>query len=354
LLKKWRLAGIAALMAVSAVLAACSAKKSPEELLRRAAEKSRDIQSYTFAGLLQMEGMTPLLGGGNAGFAAPPNQPFQLEISWNGVYRTDPMLAEADLDIRFTGGSEIAVSLPVVMNRDKIWIRVPDVPLLPVPREAVGQFLEIDQRLLAEEQDAPLSPRDLGALKRLYPDLVGVLFKHLDEKTYFTVLSKKEAVLPDQADVRDVVRMRVDKEHLRPLVETLVRQIAPEAIDLLGREEYRELHGIDPSVLEKMKRELAEYAETELQQDLQRIERLPDPFIVTADVGMNREGYVTWLDITVDAGFRDAQDQPGRYRLRAKSEFADINAEPKFRYGEPRDALTVEELMRLFAGRQTT
>ena len=353
MLKRWGLAGMAVLMAVSATLAACNAKKSPEELLRRAAEKFRDIQSYTFAGSLQMEGMTPLPGGGDAGFTAPPNQPFQMEISWNGVYRADPMLAEADVNIRFTSGMEIAVSLPVVVNRDKIWIRVPDVPFLPFPREAVGQFIEIDQRMLAEEQDAPLEPQDLGALKPLYPDLVGVIFKHLDGNAYFTVLSKKEAVLPGEADVRDVVRMRVGKEQLRPIVETLVRQIAPEAVDLMGREEYRRLHGIDPSVLAEMKRELEEYAETELQQDLQRIERLPDPFTVIADVGMNREGYVTWLDITVDAGFQDARDRPGRFRLRAKSELAGINAEPQFRYGEPRDALTVEELMQLFAGRQT-
>ncbi|OUM99320.1 MAG: hypothetical protein BAA02_10965 [Paenibacillaceae bacterium ZCTH02-B3] len=353
MLRKWGLAGIAALMAAAAVLAACSAKKSPEELLRRAAEKARDIRSYTFAGSLQMEGMTPLLGGDAGGFTVPANQPFQLEIAWNGAHRADPMLTEADLDIRITGGMEIAFSLPVVMNRDKIWIQVPDVPFLPFPREAVGRFLEIDQRRLAEEQDAPLAPQDLGALKQLRPELVGVFFNHLDEKTYFSVLSKKEAVLPAQADVRDVVRMRIDKEQLRPLMETLVRQIAPEAIDLLAREEYRGMHGLDASVLEEMKRDLEEYAETELEQDLGRIERLPDPFTIIADVGMNREGHVTWLDITVDAGFLDATDRPGRFRLRAKNEFAGINAEPQFRYGEPGDALTVEELMELFAGRGT-
>jgi hypothetical protein len=341
------------LIATASLLAACNAKKSPEELLLRAASKARDIRSYTFAGSLQMEGITPHIDGGAAGESdLPANQPFQVHISWNGVYRADPMLTETDLDIRFTSGMEIAFSLPVVMNRDKIWIRVPDVPFLPLPQEAVGQFIEIDQRLLAEEQDAPLAPQDLGALRQLYPELLGVFFKHLDENTYFTVLSKKEAALPDGTDVKDVVRMKIDKERLRPFMDTLVRQIAPEAIDLLSREEYRDLHGIDPATLEKMKQRLAEYGETELDQHLQRIERLPDPFNIAADIGMNGEGYATWLDVTVDAGFLNAQDRPGRFRLRAKNELTGINGEVSFRYGEPQDALTVEELMRLFTSRQ--
>lgn len=353
MLRKWGLAAAAALIAAAAVLAACSAKKSPEELLRRAAEKARDIRSYTFAGSLQVEGLLPLFGGADAGFTAPPNQPFQLEITWSGVHRADPKLAEADLDIRFTSEMEIAFSLLVVMNQDKIWIRVPDVPFPRFPPEAAGRFIEIDQRSLAEEEGAPLSPQDLGALKPLYPELVGVIFKHLDENAYFTALSKKEAALPDGADVKDVVRMKIDKEHLRPFLETLVRQIAPEALDLLAREEYRQLHGIDPAELEKMKRELAEYAETELEQDLQRIEEMPDPFTITADIGVNREGYVTWLDLTVDAGIQDARERPGRFRLRAKSELTGINAEPQFRYGEPQDVLTLEELMNLFVRRRT-
>jgi len=354
LLRKWGLAGVAALIAAASLLASCSAKKSPEELLQRAAEKAREIRSYTYTGSLQMEGSTSLIDGGAAGESAlPENKPFQLHITWNGVYRADPMLAETELDIRFVSGMEIAFSLPVVMNRDKIWIRVPDVPFLPLPPEAVGQFIEINQRLLAEEQDAPLAPQDVGALQQLYPELLGIFFKHLEENTYFTALSRKEAALPEGTGVKDVVRMRIDKEHLRPFLETLVRQIAPEAVDLLAREEYRELHGIDPETLEEMKRELAEYGETELDQDLQEIERLPDPFPITADIGVNGEGYAAWLDVNVDAGFLDALDRPGRFRLRAKSELADINGEVSFRYGEPQDALTVEELMQLFTSRQT-
>lgn len=338
---------LAALLAVMMVLAGCSAKPSAKELLQRAAEKSAQIESFAFSGSLKLDELDVPMED------IPAEQAQQIanlmksaELSWKGAYRADPMLAEITLNIAIKGDMEINFSLPIVINAEKIWIKVPNIPMLPLPPDLVDKFVEIDLRQLAEEQGTTIP--DFAVLMKLTQELNNLVFKHLDEETFLSTPKKSEADLPENADVKDVVKLTITKEQVKPLIETFVKKIGPEAIELLSKDEYREPLGLEQSELEAVKEQLASYSESELAKELESFESEVDTFDVTALLGINRNGFISYADFGLRVTGRDQNGNAGKIGLKLVMEQTNINGDVTFEYGEPNDVLTLEDLTEMF------
>lgn len=349
--KFWK-GGLAAFFAFVFVLTGCSGSKSPKEILQDALTKSAQIQSYAFSGSLKLEELDI-----PAGDAAEEEAQIGLEllknaeISWNGAYRADPMLTEINLNVSVKGDLEMSFTLPIVMNQEKMWIKVPDIPMFPLPPDIVGKFVELDLKELAEEQDASLAPlpqTNVAVLQKLGNELMDIVFRHVDEKTYLSTVTKKEAGLPDSADAKNVVRFRVTKEQIKPFLQTFIENIAPEAIELLSKEEYRNALQLTQEELDEAKKQLESFNKDEFEKGMAAFDQNVEAFDVTANLGVNGDGYVSYTDIRVRIAGRDGTGQTGKIGLKLVTEQTDINKDVAFEHGVPEEVLTVEELMELF------
>lgn len=341
------LAAVAALL-VLILLAGCTGSKSTEETLQDALKKSSQINSYSMKGSLQISdlklpetaddgGYTSMVGGilSNA------------ELSWTGGYRKDPMLAEINLQVAIKGDLAMTVTVPILMNKEKMWVKVPNIPMLGLPAEIVGKYIEVDLKKLAEQQGQEIQSLDIGTTQKLVNDVSAIVFKHIDEETYLKDVSAKDAgITADGVD--KVVQTHVTKDQVEPLIQTVVNEIAPEVIDLLSKnEEYRKMLKIEQSDLDEAKKSLAEAKDNDISKDLEEFKKSVQTLDILSNIGINGKGYVSYSDAKIAfAGSEDGQSASGTVKI--VQELTDINGDVKLS-GEPKaeDVLTEDQLSQL-------
>ncbi|THF77149.1 hypothetical protein [Cohnella fermenti] len=342
------------LVSIALVLSACSSdSKSSSEKLLSSFEKSADIKSYNLNGSLSIKDLKlsdALLQEEEAASALAMLQ--NAELSWTGAYRADPMMMELTLKISISGDLAISFQVPFIITQEKMWIKVPNIPMLSLPADIVGKYIEFDLKELAEQQGAELpAALDVGKAMELAKELFGIVLKHVDEKTYLSSPSAKDAGIPDSANVKDVVQLHIEKDQVEPFVQTLIEKIAPEMLDLLAsNEEYRSLTQLTPEQIDEAKKQLSELDETELKDGLAEFDKSVKTFDVVSNIGIDKDGYASYSSSTIKFEAADG-DQSGSGTLSLVSEQTDINGEPKFEIGgEPKaeEVIPLEELISLF------
>ncbi len=343
-----RLLAVVAALLVLILVAGCTGSKSTEETLQDALKKSSQINSYSMKGSLQISdlklpetaddgGYTSMVGG----FLS------NAELSWTGGYRKDPMLAEINLQVAIKGDLAMTVTVPILMNKEKMWVKVPNIPMLGLPAEIVGKYIEVDLKKLAEQQGQEIQSLDIGTTQKLVNDVSAIVFKHIDEETYLKDVSAKDAgITADGVD--KVVQTHVTKDQVEPLIQTVVNEIAPEVIDLLSKnEEYRKMLKIEQSDLDEAKKSLAESKDNDISKDLEEFKKSVQTLDILSNIGINGKGYVSYSDAKIAfAGSEDGQSASGTVKI--VQELTDINGDVKLS-GEPKaeDVLTEDQLSQL-------
>ncbi|MBB6670189.1 hypothetical protein [Cohnella nanjingensis] len=336
--KNW-LVALTALMMLVLVLSGCSGSKSPQDTLQGAIKKSSDIKSYSMKGSLKVADLKL-----PEAVTADPDSSMALgilqnaELSWTGAYRKDPMLMEINLQIAIKGDLAMTFSLPIIMNEQKMWIKVPNIPIfgqMGLPEDIVGKFIEIDMKKLAEQQGTEMPAMDIGQSQKLVNDLSAIVFKHIDEKTYLSKVSAKDAGIPDESKIKDVIQLHVTKDQVEPFIQTVVTKIAPEVIDLLSKnEEYRKMLQLKQEDLDKAKQELDKTKDEDLAKSMEDFKKDVKSLDIVVNTGVNGDGYASYSDATIKAEIDD-NGQTGSGTLKVVSEMTDINGDVKL-MGEPK------------------
>lgn len=337
-----RLAAALAAVLILILLAGCSSTKSPEETLQDALKKSSQMTSYSMKGSLQLSDLKLPESADDDGYTGMVSSMLSTaEISWTGGYRKDPMLAEINLQVAIKGDLAMTITVPIIMSEEKIWIKVPNIPMLGLPEDIVGKYIELDPKKLAEQQGEEMPKLDVGTTQKLMNDVSSILFKHIDEKTYLKDVAVKDAGISSE-DVKKVVQMHVTKDQVEPLIQTIVNDIAPEVIDLISKnEEYRKLLKLEQSDLDEAKKSLAETKDSELSKDLEEFKKDVQTLDMTANIGIDGKGYASYTDAKVTfAGAEDGQAASGS--IKVVQELTDINGDVKLS-GKPKDEEIVTE-----------
>lgn len=345
MVKKRILAACALLLATVLALTGCSGDKAPKDELQAAVDKTADIRTYRMEGSLSMQDAKLPAGGAALGLMN------NATITWTGAYRADPMLAELTLSIPLGQNVPGSLQIPLLMNDKKLWIQVPSFALLGIPQDIAGKYLEVDLQELAKKE-AKQWPGSTGDAAHLARDVYGIVAKHVDEKAYLSVKTPKEAGLEDK-DLKSVVQLQVTNDQSAAFLQTLVRDIAPEVVDLLaGNEQYRQLLGLTPEELEKAKKRLAEAKTPEAGQSVD----------VLLNEGIDDKGYASYTGLTLK-GSGEGSAFSGT--IKGELRLSDINGDVKFQQSEPKsDQILTEEqagrlgdliggLLRVFANGQT-
>jgi hypothetical protein len=341
------------LLTVSIVLSGCTKEKSPKEALQSSMSKSSEMKSYNFKGSLKFEDINFPQEGVDANQAAAViNTLKSAELSWTGAYTVDPMLMEINLQLALKGDLAITFNVPIVMTSDKVWVKIPNIPMLPIPENVVGKFVELDLKKLAEQSGQTLPTMDVAKSQKFFNDILEIVFKHVEEKDYMTAVKVKDAGLPEGVDVNQVVQFHMDQTQIEPFVNTIIDKIAPEVLDLLSKnEEYRNLLQLKQEDLDAAKKALGEVKAGEVSKGLADMKKELKSFDIKANIGFDKKEFPVYTDATIKAAIESAT-MTGSIGLKVVSQTTGINSDVKFEIGIPKgdDVITLEKLQEQLGG----
>lgn len=351
---KFSFAILTLLLTVAVVLSGCTSKdQSPKEALQASMSKSSDIKSYNFKGSMKFEEFNfPQEDMSADEAAAIINMLKSAELSWTGAYKADPMMMEMNLKLDLKGDLAISFTIPIIMTTEKVWVKIPNIPMLPIPESIQNKFVELDLKELAEQSGQPIPSMDVGKSQKMVNDMMEIIFKHIEEDTYLTSIDKKEAGLPEDITVDQVVQFHMDKAQIEPFVNTVIDKIAPEIIELLAtNEEYRNMLQLKPEDLEEAKKGLAEVKEGEISDGLAEMNKELKSLNVKANIGIDKNEYPVYTDIKIDAAI-ESEEATGSFAIKIVSQNTNINGDVKFEVGQPKgeDVVTLEELQEQMGG----
>jgi len=326
---------VALMMAAVLVISGCSKDQSPKETIQASMSKSSDTKSFNFNGSLKLDQLE--LSGSEAGEAAMVSELLKnAEISWTGAYRADPMLMEMNLSLVMKGDMAVTFNVPMIMTEKKVWIKIPNIPMFPLPETLVNKFVELDLEELAKESGQTMPKVNAADSQKFVNEVTNIVFKHVDEKTYLSEIKVADAGVPSDLGVDKVVQFHMDQAQLESFIGTVVEKIAPEVIDLLSNnEKYRELLQVKPEDLEDAKKELADAKSGDLAKSLEDMKKELKSFDLKVNYGIDKKDYPVYTDASVKASI-ESEELTGTLGFKFVMSTTNINGEPKFEIGEPK------------------
>lgn len=340
---------VAIMLALSVVLGACGKKeseKSAKESLQEAFSQTTSLKSYNFSGSMKFEDFQMTVSEDQASVDMVANLLKNAEISWTGGYRLDPMMMEVNLKVDLKGDMAISFTLPVIMTETKTWIKVPNIPMLPLPQELVGKYLELDMNQLAEMAGEEMPQADVALMQKFGNDVMGIIFKHVDESQYLTDVKVKDSGLPSDLDLKKVIKLSIDQPKLEPFLKSVIEKIAPEILDLIASNaEYMKTMQLTNEDIDEAKAELAN-AQGELSTAMEEMKSVVKTLDIVSNIGLDKDNYPVYTDMSMKlAG--DMDGEKVSYAAKVVSQLSNVNKDVKFDVGEPKaeDIIPFEKLM---------
>lgn len=338
------------LLSVTVVLAGCAQKDNPKAAMTNAMKSAAEMTSYEMSSKFLIEDLEMNI----AEFANDPDVALgasilkNAEITLDGVYQADPMQAEFKMGINLKGDMAMSFNLDMVMNQEKIYVKVPNIPMIPFPEEVVGKYLVLDLKELAEESGETFNPASLDAKKSqaFSNEVFEALMSEFDESKYFKEINASDISLPEGFDAKQVVQFSVNNDNVNEAVEIIVNKVAPKLLDIIAKEEYRELVGLTQAEIDEAKEAINSVDQEQLKSALEEMKKVLviNSFKVTTAI--DKKDFPAYQDVTADLSFNDPDSNDNmKVALKGSSHYTKINEKPEFKVGIPQDAdvMTMDE-----------
>lgn len=356
MIKKWGLSAAALLLTAAVILPACSSKQEPKEALKAAATKATTMTSYEMKSKFVINNLT--IDEGSAESEAMTTQVLSMlknaEIMVDGVYQADPMQTEATMVLNLKGDMAMSFTVPMVVTPEKVFIKIPSIPFFPLPETLVGKFLELDMKELAEQGGTEFTPATIDTQKaqKLSNEVVDTLMAEYDETKYFKNIDPKDAKLPEGVDAKQVVQFQVTNDNIKEAITILVNDALPKIIDIVGKEEYKDMLQIDAADLAKAKEELQSgEARTELDKGLADLGKYLTINQFQFNTAINKDDFPVYQDLVMDIKVTDPDNGSNvGLSMTGSNQYSKINEKPAFKIGIPQgdDVVSMEELQEQF------
>lgn len=356
--KKWGLSAAALLLTGALILPGCAKKEDPKEALSSAANKAIAMTSYEMKSKLTVNDLTIDTGTNEAD--ATTGQILSMlknaDLTIDGVYQSEPMQTELTTVLNLKGDMAMSFTIPMVMTAEKLYVKVPSIPFLPLPETIVGKFVEVDLKALAEQEGAEFNPSamDTQKVQKLSNEVLSTLLAEYDEEKYFNEIKPKEAGLPEGVEAKQVVQFQVTNDNVKEALTILVNNALPKIIDILGKEEYKDLLQIDAADLAKAKEELqSSEARAEFDKDLADLNNYLTINQFHLNTAINKDDFPVYQDMLMDIKVNNPeQGETVAMSITASNQYSKINEGQTFQYGIPQgeEVITLEELQQQFGG----
>ncbi|KGE19903.1 hypothetical protein [Paenibacillus wynnii] len=354
--KKWGISAAALLLTAAVILPACSSKQEPKEALKAAATKATTMTSYEMKSKFVMNNLTIDEGASEADGMTTQilSMMKNAEITVDGVYQAKPMQTEATMVLNLKGDMAMSFTVPMVITPEKVFIKIPSIPLVPLPETLVGKFLELDLKALAEQEGTEFNPATLDTQKaqKLSNEVLDTLMAEYDEAKYFKNIDVKDAKLPEGVDAKQVIQFQVTNDNIKEAITILINNALPKIIDIVGKEEYKEMLQIDAADLAEAKTELQSGdTRAELDKGLADLGKYLTINQFHFNTAINKDDFPVYQDIVMDIKVSDPEQGTNvGISMTGSNQYSKINEKPVFKIGIPKgdDVVSMEELQEQF------
>lgn len=332
-------------------IAGCSSSTPPKEALLKALGNNAAADSFTIHMGVDIEDLewTPsastqpntLIAAALVGMLK------DAKITVDGVYRRDPMQMDMDMEIVFPGDMEMKLTVPMIMTKEALYVKLPQIPMLQLPEGITGKFIKLDltKSDTTEQDKQNVTEMDIEAQRKLSREAVNVLLESFDEKTYFSEPKAADAGLPKDMKADQIIQFEMNESNYEQTVETLVNQTLPKLIDiLLANEAALPALKLEKADVEKMKSEM-DASKAQALDALKNDVNL-DLFKVT---GAIKDDYLTYTAMDVAVKVSDKEEgKKLNLGLHMNTSYTDMNKSPELKYEIPTETITLEQLVQLF------
>ncbi|RTQ96280.1 S-layer homology domain-containing protein [Lysinibacillus telephonicus] len=320
--------------------------ESVTELLKEVYANEANLNTYDFEGsmnlgllLPEVEDMTPEV---QAIFEVLKD--VQIDIS--GAYQKDPMQFEANIDLTLKGDVQATFSIPMVMTEEKMWIKLPDSPLLPLPEEVKGKFIEYDLAEMAEISGQPLESLDMEVQTKLGIDIIN-LFVDLLGKDFYKEIDLSTVTIPEGVDANKVIKFELTNESLKPFIEIVFNDMLPQLLELVDNPEYAKALGLTAEDIALAKESLAS-GEINIDEVVSEINKFLKINQLDELIVISQDNYISYDAGTVDITVTVEEEAFG-FKLTYDQSKTNVNGNIKFTIGIPKgdNVIPFEQLLEL-------
>lgn len=355
--KKWSLSAASMLLAVAVILPGCGSKQEPKEALQGAATKVAEMTSYEMQSKLVVNNLTIDESGSESD--AMTTQILSMlknaELTVNGVYQADPMQTEMTMVLNLKGDMSMSFTVPMVMTKEKLYVKIPSIPLLPIPENVVGKFVVFDLKELAEQEGAEFNADmlDTQKLQKLSNEVMGAVLGEYDEAKYFKNIEPKDAGLPEGVDAKQVVQFQVTNDNVKEAVTIFANNVLPKLLDIVSKEEYRSMLQIEQSQLDEAKKSLLDSeTKAEFEKDLANLDQYLTVNQFVLKTAIDKNDFPVYQDLNMDIKVNDPESKTNvGLSLTGSNQYSKVNEKAVFQIGIPKDSevITQDELEQQFS-----
>lgn len=353
--KKYFKGALAVALAATLTLTGCGSKEEPQKAVQDAFVKSAEMKSYSFSSNFKVDDLQ--FNGTNeqtSGESMVANLLNNAELSISGVGQMEPMQVEATIDVAIKGDMSFTFSFPFSMTEEKMYIKIPNIPMLTgvLPAELVGKFIEMDLNELAKEQgqqSMAFTAEDFTLSQKLNKDIFSNVMTKFDEKTYYKTIDVKKAKLEDGIKAKNVIKMAVTNDNFEEFTTTLLKDALPALMDIMAKDEYKKLFQIEPTEIEKMKKEL-KTADSDIQKSIDDMKKEVKVNDISMLVAIDKDGYPVQQSFVTNIESLSKKSGFKKIVFHVTSTISNINKKQEFKIGTPTDAIPMNELEKSLNG----
>lgn len=346
---KRALQALALIVALSLLLVGCgggkTASKSVKDTLLGATMKTAEAKSYAADVSLKIDKLDMSEGAISSEELAIASQVAAVikdaAIQAKIVYDKDSSRTDAEVEVVLPGFMNMSLNIPMIMDGEKIYVKIPQIPFFPLPAEMTDKYVLVDMKELAEQTGEAMPAIDVAKQQKFAQELMSVAVKHFDEQKYFSEVKVADAGLPEQVKASNVIKFSLNADNYDETITILLDKVIPEIIDIfLNNEEYLNMVGADKAELEEAKQNIAANKE-EAKQFLQDNIKINTVEVVSAI----EKDYLVYQAVKFDVDV--ISEETGEkivLALSATSSYSDLDKKPTFTQEIPADAVPFEEL----------
>lgn len=326
------------------VLSSCSSSKAPKDELLAAITKTMQANSYVMSMSMKLDELE-----------VTPSTDQQIKedvvgllkdaiINVDAVYVKEPIRTDLNVELILPSLLNLKLDLPIILTEEHLYMKIPDIPLMPLSESLSGEYVVIELKELAEQQESAAS-LNLTASLGLTQEASLEMLKHFDEKKFFEMLESANASLPEGMKTDQVIQFVIHEGNYSDSVDIIVNEVIPGLLNLLlTNDAYFSVLQLDKAVIEERKSDWDSYKldimnilQDEMKlNELQLTNAIKDDYLIYQAGNMN----VTRTDIAGGVAFKLGMSYNVQY--------SELNKSQKFEAEIPIDAVTLEQLKQVF------
>lgn len=351
--KKFAILILTLLMSMTVVLAGCTSKQEPKDAMKSATGNAMKMTSYEMKSKVVIKDLK-VTSADTENTAATEQVMSMLknaELTVDGVYQNDPMQTELTMGINLKGDMSMSFNIPMVMTKEKLYVKIPSIPMLPIPEDVVGKYLVLDMKELAKQEGTKFNPDSMDTKKtqQLSNEIMNTLYGEYDGNKYFKDIKVKDANLPEGVDAKQVVQFYVTNENVKEAAEIFVNKAMPKILDIVAKDEYRDMLGLTKEDIDKAKSDLNSANQDELSKGLNDLKNYLKINQFNVNTAIDKKDFPSYQDAVVNVEMNDPETKDNMLlSMEMTNQYSKVNEKQTFKIGIPKDSevITMDEFQK--------